>query len=462
MITNMNWLLAGANSERRRLAFLICVHIVLCCVSLIYVSQFQYMFHIFFDPARLHVAIIVVAAFALVSCLFAFVDFSFGYFLGFYFYTMVLGYLWLNCFSDLGYDHRLGGLSAAASAIGFLVPAMFISSPIRQRYVMSTKAFERLLTFSLALAAATVLLGASYNFRPVSLGRIYEFRGNLEFPILLNYWIGITTSTLLPFAFGCFVMRGNYWRAGAALVLLLLFYPITLSKLAFFTPAWLLVIALLSNIFEARRTVVLSLLLPVLVGVVLVALFDKAALPYYDLVNFRMVAVPSNAMDLYGDFFSNHDLTHFCQIRILKPLIDCPYEGQLSLVMAKAYQLGNLNASLFSTEGIASVGLLFAPISVCACGLVIGLANRLSSGLPPRFILISSAILPQILLNVPLTTTLLSHGAAFLFLLWYVTPRSMFQQQSKETSLVSRGRRNPPSVIDDPSPVESCSAPASA
>ena len=30
------------------------------------------------------------------------------------------------------------------------------------------------------------------------------------------------------------------------------------------------------------------------------------------------------------------------------------------------------------------------------------------------------AMLPQILLNVPLTTTLLTHGAAILFLLWYV------------------------------------------
>src|SRR3979490_2842347 len=142
------------------------------------------MFHIFFDPARLHVAITVVAAFALVSFLFAFADFSFGYFLGFYLYTMVLGYLWLNCFSDLDYDPRLAGLSAAASAIAFLVPALFISSPIRQRFTISIKAFERLLALSLALAAVTVVVGATYNFRLVSLGRIYEFRGDLELPAL--------------------------------------------------------------------------------------------------------------------------------------------------------------------------------------------------------------------------------------------------------------------------------------
>ena len=425
-----NWLTAGGTSQRLRLAILILFHTVVCCVSLVYVAQYEFMFHIFYDPARLATAVAVVAAFALVSYLFIIADFSFGYFLGFYFYTMVLGYLWLNVFSDLPYDHRLSGLSAAASAVVFLLPALFISSPVRQRFTISAKLFDRLLTFSLVLAAATIAISATYNFRFVSIGRIYDFRSDLEFPRLLNYWIGMTSNALLPFAFGCFVVRRNYSRAGITLVLLLLFYPITLSKLAFFTPAWLLLITLLVKISDTRAAVVLSLFLPMLLGVILIAIFKITAVPYLELVNFRMIATPSNAMDIYNDFFSRHDLTYFCQIRFLKPLLDCPYQEQLSIVMARAYELGNFNASLFSTEGIASVGPLFAPVSVFACGLVIALANRLSAGLPPRLILISSAALPQILLNVPLTTTLLSHGAAILFLLWYITPRSLFPQDS--------------------------------
>ena len=43
----------------------------------------------------------------------------------------------------------------------------------------------------------------------------------------------------MPFAFACFVMRNAYWRAGLALFLLLLFYPITLTKLSLFAPLWL-------------------------------------------------------------------------------------------------------------------------------------------------------------------------------------------------------------------------------
>src|SRR5436190_9942783 len=108
--------------ERNRLAFLMCFHIVVCCISLVLVTRSGNLFgfspptfHVFFDLARLHVAVAVIAAFALVSSAFVVARFSFGYFAGFYFYTMILGYLWLNVFTDLNYDHRLAGLSAATS-----------------------------------------------------------------------------------------------------------------------------------------------------------------------------------------------------------------------------------------------------------------------------------------------------------------------------------------------------------
>jgi hypothetical protein len=60
----------------------------------------------------------------------------------------------------------------------------------------------------------------------------------------------------------------------------------------------------------------------------------------------------------------------------------------------------------------------------------VALGNRLSAGLPPPFVLLSGAILVQIIVNVPLSTVLLSHGAGLLFLLWYMTPRSIFQEET--------------------------------
>jgi hypothetical protein len=154
-----------------------------------------------------------------------------------------------------------------------------------------------------------------------------------------------------------------------------------------------------------------------------------------------MIASPSSALDFYNDFFSTHDITLFCQISLFKPLAGCPYSDPLSIVMERAYQLGNFNASLFATEGIASVGQILAPFSGLACGLVIALGNRLSAGLPSRFILISGGILPQIFLNVPLTTTLLTNGAFILFLLWYVTPREIFKPDPSIDPQIDDGAR---------------------
>jgi len=417
------------------LAVLICAQIVIYCVSLVGIASYEppigvdfAAFHIFLDPARWYVAVTVVAAFALLSSVFVVARFSFGYFAGFSFYMMILGYLWIVCFTDLNYDHRLARFSAAASAIAFLLPALFISSPVRQVHVLSATAFDRLLTFIFFLAGAIVVAGAAYNFRFVAIADIYDFRDKMEFPAILNYLIGMASSALLPFAFAGFIARKAYWRAGTVLLLLLFFYPITLSKLALLSPFWLVAILLLSKLVEARIAVVLSLLVPMLAGLFLVSFFRAHAAPYFSIVNFRMIAIPATAMDVYSDFFSRHDLTYFCQISVLKGVMHCPYQEPLSIVMERAYKLGHFNASLFATEGIASVGTLFAPVTAMASGLVIAVGNRLSAGLPAGFILVSGAVIPQVLLNVPLTTVLLTHGAGLLLLLWYITPRSVFER----------------------------------
>ena len=96
----------------------------------------------------------------------------------------------------------------------------------------------------------------------------------MESPAIVNYSIAIASSALLPFAFAGFVARKAYWQAGAALLLLLLIYPVTLSKLALFAPFWLLAMLLLSKVFDAKTAVIMSLLGPVLIGLILLVLFS--------------------------------------------------------------------------------------------------------------------------------------------------------------------------------------------
>jgi hypothetical protein len=417
-----------ALGSRIGLFVLICVHIVVCCVSLVRAADYQS--YMLYDANRLGYAVVAVAAFSIISVLLVFARFSFGYVIGFNLFTMVLGFIWLNSFSKFNYDHRLAGISAAASAVLFLLPALLIDAPVKRQFELSRRAFQYLVGFILVLSLATIIAASFYNFRLVSVRQIYDFRNELYFPIAIRYLTGIVSTVLLPFAFACYLTLNRRWMAGLPLLLMLLFYPIMLSKFALFSAAWMVVMLVLSRILEARTAVILSILVPILLGVILVGTIPNRGGPpfYFDLVNIRMMATPSSAMDFYNDFFSVHPLTHFCQISFLKPWVSCPYQEQLSVVMENAYQLGKLNASLFATEGIASVGPYFAPLVALVCGFVIAIGNRVSAGLPPPFILLSSALLPQAFLNVPVTTALLTYGAGFLFLLWYVTPRAIFEQ----------------------------------
>ncbi|WGR97414.1 hypothetical protein MTX26_23680 [Bradyrhizobium sp. ISRA443] len=413
------------------------IHLFVCCLSLVYVAQFYgYTGAVAFAQARLPTAGLVVLPLAAVAVLFALARFSFGYFVGFYLYTLVVGYAWLSVFSKFSYDRALSLASAIGSIVAFLVPVLFITWPIKQYVVLSEGAAKRLRLAILLIAAATVTAGTFYNFRLAGIDTIYDFRNALEFPAPLRYAIGITSNALLPFAFASFVMSGERVKAALALLLLLAFYPITLTKLTFFAPFWLLFLAIVARGLEPRAAILLSLLLPISGGLLLIIPYKLGTIPYesfikyFSVVNFRMIAFPSIALDVYNDFFSAHQLTHFCQINLIKMFLGCAYGDPLSVLMSKNYELGNLNASLFATEGVASVGQLAAPVAAAACGLVISLANRVSAGLPPRFVILSGGLLSQVFLNVPLTTTLLSNGALLVFVLWYITPRPLLTAQS--------------------------------
>jgi hypothetical protein len=418
---------------------LLLAHVVACCVSLVFIMKVYYFPGLFaFDTAKLLPAMLATAPALLLTLLFIFSRFSFGYFIGFGFYTIGVGYLWLARFSVLDYDHSLGVVSALLSLLAFLLPALFVTSAVRQRIVLSETALDRILTAILVLSTAVIAAGALYNFNPVGLDKIYEVRATLDLPRPLLYGIGICSNALLPFAFACYFMRGYRWRAAVTLLLLLLFYPIMLTKLALFTPAWLLFLALLAGYFEARIAVVLSLLVVVSIGVVLQTAYAAGVIPYglsslyTGPANFRMIGVPSLVLDMYADFFAKHSPTYFCQISFLKPFVSCPYSEPLQVIMARNYFLGGANASLLATEGFASVGLKWAPLPALVCGLVVAVVNRMSAGLPPRFIMVSGGVLLQVLMNVPMTTSMLTNGAAFLFVLWYVTPRATFDRPQSQ------------------------------
>lgn len=423
--------------DQKRLGLAILCHIVTSCISLIFIVE--YFRHLLpltpNDRDHILAAVISVVPFALCSIPFVMRRFSFGYALGFYFFTLILGYLWLVEFSTFPYDHRTAAISAFASGVAFLIPAMFIDVAIPQRFALTARQLRILLATIMVVSVGVLTAGAMHQFRLISPADMYQFRNEIEMPRWLQYGIGTVVATLLPFAYACYVQFKQRSLAALCLLLLVLFYPVTLTKISLLAASWLLFLTLLCRYFESRMAVILSLLLPMLLGVFAALLYrygfsSERALVYFGTVNFRMVAMPSSALDFYNDFFSKHPLTHFCHITPLKLIMSCPYDKQLSTFMADSYHLGYFNASLFATEGIASVGMVLAPVSALACGLIISLGNCASVGLPSRMVLLSSGILLQIFMNVPLSVAFVTHGAGILFLLWYIAPRDVMEHRS--------------------------------
>lgn len=383
-------------------------------------------FHIGFDPGHLGMIWIPVALTAALGAVFLVAEFSFGYMAGFYLFTLMAGYFWLNAFSQLAYDHDRALLCAVVSIALFMLPALTIRKAPAwlARLPALPSVTPEIIT---AFAASVLAIAALYGFQFAGLGDIDRMRGAVARPVFLNYLIGNVLGALIPFAFACFLLQRRWVMVAAVCVLSMLYYPVTLSKIPLLVPAFMGMIALASRWLTARTAVVVSLLAPLCIALVPVLGRDwdhvgTLGLQVFSVLGFRFLAVPAVSLDHYYAFFAVHPQTWFCHIGLLKPLMTCPYDRQLGLVLADAYGLGNMNASMFATEGVAAVGLLYAPVMAALCGVLIGFGNMASAGLSSRFVLISGAMIAVALRDVPMSVAILTNGYGLLLLLWVFAP----------------------------------------
>jgi hypothetical protein len=343
--------------------------------------------------------------------------FSFGYLLSVPLLLAVTGFVWLSFFSQFAYQKDLARWSMMAALACALAPLLFVKWNIR-RPQLSETAISRLARFLMLLSSAVLLSDALYGTAfdyPDSQARALVTR-----PVLLNYATGIITVSILPYLFAFHTARRSFVLAGLVLLLILAFYPIVVNKTVLFAAVALPGTFLLFSYCEPRIATIL-----IYIGVVAVGLIDYSVtsehLYAFSYLNLRFVGMPSIAIDHYADFFANRPSTGFCQVSIIRHFFGCAY-GELGPALAAVYRNGNLNASFFATEGIASVGFKLTPLMAGICGLILSLGNIVSQHLAPRFVAVSACALVPTLLNVPMTTALVSNGAAILFLLWWLTP----------------------------------------
>ncbi|QPF82081.1 hypothetical protein IC762_20080 [Bradyrhizobium genosp. L] len=345
--------------------------------------------------------------------------FSFGYLVAFSLLSAVFGFVWLSFFSAFDYPHTIARWAMIAALAASMIPLLLQNFPL-WRPALSEAAWERIVVLLLGASFAVLVGDAFYG---VHLGDPFgAVRSTITRPLLLNYLTGIVIGAVLPYLFAHYATRKRWGLAIGVLLLALCFYPVVINKTVLLLPVWLPFLFWLFGRVSPRQATVLALLIPIIIGLIaFTILLADHRLVLFSAINLRLIAIPSLALDHYADYFAHRELTHFCQISVVHYVTGCRY-GELGPALAQVYQDGNFNASFLATEGIASVGLALAPLSAFVCGLILSVGSMVSRHLPPRFIAVSSGIAVQAIMNVPLTTGLLSNGIALLFLLWWLTP----------------------------------------
>lgn len=116
-------------SKQLALGCLLACYVLVCLASFL-LSLDHSDHHLRFVPQALPKAIGWAMLFSVVSFVFMVARFSFGYFISFYFYTVIFGFVLLSWFTDFIYDHETARASAMVSFVAFMLPATLLSAPI--------------------------------------------------------------------------------------------------------------------------------------------------------------------------------------------------------------------------------------------------------------------------------------------------------------------------------------------
>lgn len=259
----------------------------------------------------------------------------------------------------------------------------------------------------------------------VSFEDVYDLRGDaaqIKSSTLTNYLIMWLTYCFGPFYIARALVRGSVkdWTAG--MVMFMLIYSATGSKLALLTPLFMVAMKYIENgrdefLIRFLTIVVLS------VSALVIVIPQEGILRWINAI-FLMRVFGSNgwAGAVYYEYFANHGFTFYTHIGPVKALFGgYPYgENSLGQEIAKFYfnsDSSNVNAGFWASDAFAAFGVPGIPVvTVFLCWFMRHL-DRLARNFPLRLINLWLLGFWMALMNVPLSTALLSCGGLMVVLL---------------------------------------------
>lgn len=282
-----------------------------------------------------------------------------------------------------------------------------------------------MLVLVLAVPCLLAMVATNYqHMRLVDFAGVYDLREDsskaAQLPVLAytNLWLAYC---FLPY----FVTRGILMREWISfafgLVGCLLIYLATGAK------AQILLPIIMMGIYFVSRRVNLTLGRLAAINVVLVLICT--ALPTegaFGTIKFlylmRTLSTGGLTMSLYYEFFSSFGFTNYTHINLIGPIIGTyPYGGySMGQVIGLQYynsELANYNANFWASDGFGAMGIAGVPIITAILCTILVVMNRLASFFDPRFVSLWLTGFWLAMLNLPLSTAMLSGGGLLTMLL---------------------------------------------
>lgn len=259
----------------------------------------------------------------------------------------------------------------------------------------------------------------------VSFDNVYDLRSDaaaIQASTFTNYLIMWLTYCFGPFYIARALIKGRKadWAVGVGILFLI--YSATASKLALMTPLFMFAMKYIDN---GRDEFLMRFLIVVVVGIgfMVAVIPDEGILRWVNSI-FLMRVFGSNGWTAaaYYEYFSTHGYTFYNHIGPINAVFGAyPYGDRLlGQEIAQAYfnlDNANFNAGFWASDAFAALGMVGIPIVTFFACLFLKSLNEVTRHFPLRLVNLWLLGFWMALMNVPLSTALLSCGGLLVILL---------------------------------------------
>lgn len=275
--------------------------------------------------------------------------------------------------------------------------------------------FYRKSVFGLSiLMLAAVVATYRDHMRLVSLDEVYDLRfenNEIEKSVLIGYFVMQLSYCFLPFALArafLYKEKGNLLLGLAGCVVI---YASTGARISIFTP---FILGGFYALMKWKGDLLRNILLTVTVASALVIILlpdNNATLLLKSIFFVRVLAVSGWATYKYYVYFSTHPVTYLSQIGVVNDLTGRYPFGSHSLGEIFAEVPGqSMNAGFWASEGLASFGIYGIYIASILLAILLVALNQLTRKLDWAFAVLWMCGFAMAMLNLPLSTLMLSAG----------------------------------------------------